>query len=85
MTCRIDQKALENPGSPGAALLDFFVNSMFVTVRAELFQFHPGRVIPTILLRGIARHSRRALSRIRATFCTFQRHYNTNTFSHFSI
>jgi hypothetical protein len=41
MTYRIDQKALENPGSAGAALLDFFVNSMFVTVRAELFQFHP--------------------------------------------
>lgn len=57
--------------SPSRSLFDFFVNGMFVTVWAELFQFHPRRIIPTILLSGIARNSTRALGRICAALRAF--------------
>ena len=42
-------------------LLDLFVNRVLVAVGAKLFQLDPIGRVPTVLGRGIARHTGRSL------------------------
>jgi hypothetical protein len=63
-------------------LFDFFVDGMLVAVGAEFLQFHSAGGIPTIFHRRIARHTVRPFVRIGATFRTFERDHDADTFSH---
>jgi hypothetical protein len=71
-------------GKSGAIprLFDFFVDGMLVAVRAELLQLHSAGRIPTIFHRRIARHTIGPLVPIGATFRTFERDHDADTFSH---
>lgn len=41
--------------SPNSHLLDFFVNCVFVTVGAELFEFQPRRRVAAVFGGGVSR------------------------------
>jgi len=56
------------------------VDGVLVAVGAELFQFQPGGGIAAIFGGGIARHTRRSLVNVRATFGAFQIDNQANTF-----
>jgi len=62
-------------------LFDFFVDSVFVAVGAELFQLNPCRSVTAVFHCGVARNSGRSLIWVSATLGTFQRDHNANTFT----
>jgi hypothetical protein len=56
------------------------VNSVFVAVRTELFEFKSGRGIATVFSGGIARYARSALIVISTTLGAFYRDGDTDAF-----
>lgn len=53
-------------------LLRFFVYGVLIAVTTELLDFHPSWSVAFILLGSVTGNARSALSRVSATFRTFQ-------------